>query len=518
MLELPSPCLVVMVGPAGSGKSSWAAEQLADQVVSSDALRALVGEGEHDLRASAAAFDLLDTIVEQRLKRRLTTVIDSLGNDAARRAQWRKLAADNGIPSIAVLLDVPPARVRKQNRARTPRVPDAVLARQLARWPQVIEDVLGEPFDQHHRMQVDERAGPVPAQLVSNRQVPKPKAGNASGATTDAAPARGLTFGLQIPQFGWDGGPAAMAAHLRDVVGRAESGGFESLWVMDHFRQIPMMGPAWADMLESWTTLAYLAACTKTLRVGTLVTGVTYRNVAHLGKIVATLDVLSGGRVNCGLGIGWYAEEHYGYGWEFPARGERYALLEDALQLLPRIWGAGNKPFDGAVLHVPDTTCYPRPLQQHIPIMVGGSGERRTLRLVAKYADACNLFGDPDTVAHKVSVLHQHCRDVGRDQSEISVSHLSTVLVGDDPTHVSALVESTRPPRVSAERHARSVNAGTVEQHARRIERFVAAGVDRVIVSLADLADPAAVDRYGAVIDSVTADPPGAVVARPSTR
>lgn len=505
MLELPSPCLVVLVGPAGSGKSSWAAEQLADYVVSSDALRALVGEGEHDLRASAAAFDLLDTIVEQRLKRGLTTVVDSLGNDATRRQRWLKLAADNNIPSIAVLLEVPLTRVRRQNNARTPKVPDAVLTRQLADWPRVIAEVLGEPFYQHHRVSVDERADLVPAQLLSNQPTPKPKSGNASGAMIGAAQVRRLTFGLQIPQFSWAGGPPGIAAHLREVAGRAEVTGFESVWVMDHFRQIPMMGPSWADMLESWTTLGYLAACTERLRIGTLVTGVTYRNVAHLGKIVATLDVLSGGRVNCGLGLGWYAEEHHGYGWPFPDRKERYALLEDALQLLPRLWGAGKKPFDGAVLHIPDTACYPRPLQQHIPVMVGGSGERRTLRLVAKYADACNLFGSPDTVAHKVSVLHQHCRDIGRDPSEISISHLSTVLVGDDPAHVGKLVESTRPPRVSAERHARAMNAGTVQQHASRIERLIAAGVDQVIVSLVDLADPAAVDRYGAVIDSVTA-------------
>ncbi|HEY4332646.1 MAG TPA: LLM class flavin-dependent oxidoreductase, partial [Ilumatobacteraceae bacterium] len=164
------------------------------------------------------------------------------------------------------------------------------------------------------------------------------------------------------------------------------------------------------------------------------------------------------------------------------------------------MWGAGNKPFVGRVLNVPDTACYPRPLQAHIPILVGGSGERRTLALVARYADACNLFGEPDVVARKVDVLRTHCSSVGRDPAEVSVTHLSTVLVGENAAHVRHLVEATRPRRTSAERHARAVNAGTVEQHLRRIDRYHEVGVDLVIVSLADLVDDAAVQRYGAVI------------------
>jgi F420-dependent oxidoreductase-like protein len=287
---------------------------------------------------------------------------------------------------------------------------------------------------------------------------------------------------------------------LRSVAAAAEEAGFDTLWVMDHFRQIPMMGPPWHDMLESWTTLAHLSGCTTSIRLGTLVSGITYRNVAHLAKIVATLDVLSGGRAVCGIGLGWFEDEHRAYGWSFPGRAERYALLEDALQLLPRMWGPGGKPFEGSVLRVPDTSCYPRPLQSRVPIMVGGSGERHTLRLVARHADACNLFGEPDVVSRKVEVLREHCAAAGRDPTQISISHLSTVLVGEDAAHLRELVESTRPPRVSAERHARAVNAGTVEQHVHRVGRFLDAGVDQVIVSLADLQDAAAVRRYGRVI------------------
>ena len=174
---------------------------------------------------------------------------------------------------------------------------------------------------------------------------------------------------------------------------------------MDHFRQIPTMGRPWEDMLESWTTLGYLAGVTDTIRLGTLVTGITYRNIAHLGKIVATLDVLSGGRAMCGLGAAWYREEHLAYGWPFPSARERYALLEDALRLLPLLWGPGTPSFTGRAIQVPEAMCYPRPLQERIPLLVGGSGERTTLRLAARYADACNLFGEAPTIARKVEVL-----------------------------------------------------------------------------------------------------------------
>jgi len=498
VIELPSPCLVVLVGPAGSGKTRWATEHVGDYVVSSDSLRALVGEGEDDLRASVDAFAVLDDIVERRLRRKLTTVIDSLGTDPVRRAHWRAVAAAHDVASVAIVFDVPAAQLRRQNKGRTKRVPDAVLKRQLVDWPTVLAEVESEPFGAVHRADVTaDVAAVVPRSLVTrDRPTTSP------ARTTEAPSARALTFGLQIPQFTWPGGPAEIGDRLRAIARRAESVGFESLWVMDHFRQIPMMGPPWNDMLESWTTLAHLAASTDTIRLGTLVTGVTYRNVAHLAKIVATLDVLSGGRVNCGIGLGWFEDEHRAYGWPFPSRADRYALLEDALQLLPRMWGPGGKPFDGVVLHVPDTSCYPRPLQAHVPIMVGGSGERRTLALVARYADACNLFGDPEVVQRKVRVLHEHCATVGRDPAEISVSQLSTVLVGDNAAHVRELVDRTRPPKVSAERHARAVNAGTVEQHVERVGRYLEAGVDQIIVSLADLVDESSIDRFGRLISA----------------
>ena len=269
---------------------------------------------------------------------------------------------------------------------------------------------------------------------------------------------------------------------------------------MDHFRQIPQVGRPFDDMLESWTTLAYLAACTETVRLGTLVSGITYRNVAHLGKIVATLDVLSGGRAVCGLGLAWFADEHKAYGWEFPATADRYALLEDALQLLPMLWGPGSKPFRGRVLDVPETLCYPRPLQEHVPLVVGGGGEKRTLRLAAQYADAANVMGTLDVVRRKAEVLRSHCVDAGRDPAEVALSHLSTVLVGRDDAHVAELVEARRPRRRSAESYAALVNAGTVADQVGRCREIAEAGVAEVVVRLPDIADPEALPRMGEVI------------------
>jgi len=488
--------LIVLVGPSGAGKTRWANSHFAGRVVGSDALRAMAGEGEDDLRASVDAFALLDDVVEIRMRRRLTTVVDTLGNDAGRRERWRAMAAKHDVPCHAVVIATAPADIRRWNKAREKRVPDAVLRSQISEFQAVVDAVRTEPFDAVHEITPDVEPMQVAPSLTRPAVAATPRPRDDS---------RRLTFGLQIPQYTWPGGPSELAPHLRALARRAETAGFEALYVMDHFRQIPTFGPPWLDMLESWTTLSHLAACTETIRLGTMVSGINHRSVPLLGKIVATLDVLSGGRAICGLGIGWYEDEHRAYGWRFAPTAERYALLADALELLPVLWGPGGKPFEGRLLHVPDTSCYPRPLQDRIPIIVGGSGERRTLRLVAEGADACNLFGEPDVVRRKVDVLSRHCEAIGRDPATISVSHLSTALVGDDARHVKQLVEATRPPKVPAERHARTVNAGTVEQHLARVGRFVEAGVDHVVVSLADAADAESVDRYGAVIAAARA-------------
>ena len=291
-----------------------------------------------------------------------------------------------------------------------------------------------------------------------------------------------LDFGLQISRFDWPGHPRTTAAALADVARAAEDAGFSSLWVMDHVLQIPQVGREWEDMLESWTTLGYLAGVTERIRLGTLVTGITYRNIAHLAKLAATLDVLSGGRAMCGLGAAWFEREHALYGWRFPARAERYALLEDALELLPLMWGPGSPPFQGRTTSVEATVCYPRPLQERIPILVGGSGERRTLRLVARHADACNLFGDPDTVRHKLTVLREHCAAEGRDPAEIEVTHLA-----------AARVVAAGEPREGQ-------GAASAEEHVGRFRELAEAGVQTAIVGLSDAEGPRSVNRFAEVV------------------
>jgi F420-dependent oxidoreductase-like protein len=471
VLRLPDPCLVVLVGATASGKSHWAQTWFApEQVVSSDRLRAVVGAGERDQKASRDAFEVLDLIAARRLARRLTTVIDTTGLDAKRRAAWRELAARAGVPAYAVVCDVPAAVVRERNRARSAPVPGKVVTAQLRAADGVGERLAGEGF-----------AGVVraeePVALVPPALVDAPAA--AARQREDPVP---LAFGLQISRFGFPGAPATMRATLADVARAAERAGFESLWVMDHFVQIPQVGREWEDMLESYTTLGYLAGVTERIRLGALVTGVPYRNLAHLGKIVATLDVVSGGRAMCGIGAGWFEREHRLYGWELPSLRERFARLEDALELLPLMWGPGAPRFEGRTVTVEEAVCYPRPLQERIPILVGGSGERRTLRLVARHADACNLFGDPATVRRKVEVLHAHCAAEGRDPAGVEVTHLA-----------AARVIGAGEPREGP-------GAATAQEHVGRYRELAEAGVGTAIVGLGDAHGPASVERFSDVI------------------
>jgi F420-dependent oxidoreductase-like protein len=469
-IRLAEGSLVVLVGPPGSGKSTWAASAFADhQVVSSDRLRALVGEGEHDQRASKDAFDVLDLVVERRLRRRLLTVVDSLALDAKRRERLVAAAERAGVPCVAVAFDADPAVCRARNRRRSRPVPAKVMSSMLDGWPAVRDGLADEGFAAVH---VLGEGGPAdPPGLV--RVVPPDLVTAPAAATRQREDPMSLEFGLQIPRFSWPGGPAETGGRLSEVAGAAEEAGFTSLWVMDHMVQIPSVGRHWEDMLESFTTLGFLAGQTRSVRLGPLVAGITYRNIAHLAKIVATLDVLSGGRAVCGLGAAWYEREHRSYGWRFPPLDERYAALEDALQLLPVMWGKGTPSFTGRTIDVPEAICYPRPLQDHVPVLVGGSGEQRTLRLVARYADACNLFGDPAVVRRKVEVLRKHCEDEGRDPSSVAITHLSTVGADLD-----------------------------LDDHVGRYRQLAEAGVKKAIVSLPDLSGAEPVARFAPVIEA----------------
>jgi F420-dependent oxidoreductase-like protein len=228
-----------------------------------------------------------------------------------------------------------------------------------------------------------------------------------------------VRIGLQIPDFTRERGPATLGAELATVARTADDAGFSFIAVMDHFFQIGVIGPSENDMLEAYTTLGYLAACTSRAALLTLVTGVVYRNPGVLAKIVSTLDVLSGGRAWLGIGAAWNEEESRGLGIPFPPVAERFERLEETLRICLQLWRVDESPFEGRHYQLERPICHPQPLTRpHPPIMIGGSGERKTLRFVARYAQACNLFPGPD-LARKLDVLRAHCDAEGRDYDEI---------------------------------------------------------------------------------------------------
>ena len=286
-----------------------------------------------------------------------------------------------------------------------------------------------------------------------------------------------MRVGLQVSSFTWDGAPETTGATWRRIARDADDAGLASLWVMDHFFQIPVIGPPELDMLEAYTTLAHAAAVTRRIELGTLVTGVTYRHPGILLKTVTTLDVLSGGRAWLGIGAAWSEEEHQGLGVPYPPTRERFRLFEDTLRLARQMFADDDSAFDGEVLHLDRPLNHPRPVRRP-PIMVGGGGEKRTLRLVAQYADACNLFDTglgPDGIPRKLQVLRAHCEDVGRDYDEIGKSVLTRLTLG---------VSGREAPDGSLEH--------SVDQAVDRLGRLGDAGIDHVILGMANDTSPAA--------------------------
>jgi F420-dependent oxidoreductase-like protein len=238
-----------------------------------------------------------------------------------------------------------------------------------------------------------------------------------------------MRVGLQLPSFTWPGGPAAIGPRLVEIGQAAETAGFASLWVMDHFFQLPEdtgWGGPDEPMLEAYTTLGLLAGATSRIRLGPLVVGAHHREPAVLVKAATTLDVLSGGRSYLGIGAGWYERESRGLGIPFPARRERFERLEETLQIAHRMWMGDRAPFEGRHYKLAEPIGNPAPISSpHPPIMIGGGGERRTLRLVAQYGDACNiLVPDPGESRHKLDVLRRHCDDLGRAYDEIEKTAL----------------------------------------------------------------------------------------------
>jgi F420-dependent oxidoreductase-like protein len=276
---------------------------------------------------------------------------------------------------------------------------------------------------------------------------------------------------MSITRFDWPGGPAGFGPRLAEIAVRADEAGVHSLWAMDHFWQIPYHGPETEPMLECYTVLPYLAGITRQVQLGAMVTAVSYRPPGMLLKALTTLDVLSGGRAWLGIGAAWNADEAAGLGLPFPPLRQRYRQLEETLQIAGRMWSGDESAYDGEEFQLARPLNSPGPVRPGgPPILIGGSGEKRTLRLVAQYADACNLFytGDLDAVQHSLGVLRRHCDEVGRDYDEIVKTVAATV-----PT-------------------------GSVSD----LERLAEAGIDLVVVELPGT-DAAAVEPLAAAAEAV---------------
>jgi F420-dependent oxidoreductase-like protein len=317
-----------------------------------------------------------------------------------------------------------------------------------------------------------------------------------------------MTLSLHVPNFNLPGvEPDGLFEHLAQIAQTAEESGFSSLTVMDHLHQIPGIGPRTNWMLEGNTILAGLAARTSRVSLGLLVAGVTYRNPALLAKSTTTLDVISAGRAILGLGAAWYEDEHDAYGVDFPPLKERFERLEEALQIARAMFTEEESSVAGRHYRTHNVLNNPRPLRGDIPIMVGGSGERKTLRLVAQYADACNIFGNVERVRHKLDVLERHCEAVGRDPDEITKTRMANVHIA--PTHEEAQrrVQAAVERGMSEERLQHMVMAGDPDGIAEQTAEFLDAGVEALTVSMPAVHDLEQVALVGRTIGPLVGSP-----------
>jgi F420-dependent oxidoreductase-like protein len=279
-----------------------------------------------------------------------------------------------------------------------------------------------------------------------------------------------MRLGLQVPNFTWPNGQANLGDTFGLIAERAERAGLYSLWVMDHFFQIPNVGPSENEMLEGYSALSFAAGRTNRIKLGTMVTGVTYRHPGILVKTVTTLDVLSHGRAYLGIGAAWNEEEHRGLGVPFPPLAERFERLEEALQIALQMWAGDEKPYEGKYYQLARPLNSPQAVQKpHPPILIGGSGERKTLRLVAQYGDACNLFArlGKDQLQHKLDTLRDHCQSVGRPYEQIEKTTLDSFSLTRDGR------DGTTTPAEAIERFA----------------ELAAMGIDQAIFSLRNVYD-----------------------------
>jgi F420-dependent oxidoreductase-like protein len=299
-------------------------------------------------------------------------------------------------------------------------------------------------------------------------------------------------IGLHLPSFTFPGlGPSQLYPRVLEIARTAEASGFTALSVMDHFHQIGGQGAPDEPMLEAYTALGGIAAHTSRVQVLTMVAGVVYHNPAHLAKEVTTLDVISGGRAILGIGAAWFEQEARAYGFDFPPIKERMDRLEEALQICRSMLDRERTTFEGRYYRVVEAINVPRPVRERVPIMVGGAGERRTLRLVARYADLCNVVGDVDTFRSKLEVLRGHCRAVGRDPDQIvKTANAGMVVIDETEAAVQRRLQelAAAPPPALRDLDAaalrRRLVAGTPDEVAERLRAFAEAGADGITMSV----------------------------------
>jgi F420-dependent oxidoreductase-like protein len=318
-----------------------------------------------------------------------------------------------------------------------------------------------------------------------------------------------IRMGLQIPSFTYPNvGTTDLFQRISDIAVTAEESGFDSVYVMDHFYQLPLIGRPDENMLEAYTLLSALAARTSKVRLGCMVGGMTYRNPAYLAKIVTTLDVVSNGRAIWGIGAGWFEQEHDGYGFEFGTFTDRFEKLEEGLQIAKSMFVNDTTTFDGKWFHVQDALNVPKPVQAGgPPVLIGGSGEKKTLRMVAQYADACNVFGGPDQLRHLMGVLDEHCERLGRNPADICRTRLGTLILGRTMEEAEAKLSArlggakvTDLPEELQLRVSQQFLVGDADTVGGKIQELLDAGLDGLIFNLTDAHDLEAVAHAGEVL------------------
>ena len=302
-------------------------------------------------------------------------------------------------------------------------------------------------------------------------------------------------FGLQINSFTYPDVPdGELFERIAQIAGTAERSGFDSIWVMDHLYQIAVVGARTEPMLEAYSLLCGIAARTSRAQLGTMVTGVTYRNPALLAKMVTTLDIVSSGRAILGIGAAWNEDEHNGYGFDFPPLRERFERLEDAVQICRAMFTEEAPSYAGVRYHIDAALNFPRPLRPGgPPLLIGGSGEKRTIPMVARYADACNFFGDVDTIRRKVRILEECCERIGRDPAEITKTRMATIFLANRHEDAVARLEASS----LNERMRAMAIAGDPDGVGEQVQALMDAGIEGLTIRLTNVYDLEVVARAG---------------------